>query len=82
MLDLIRKCGDWGKGRKECLFDFVSKRTGMLPDHIARCSKIQIWINKNKIQTIAGALSSSCEIPVLLNQPFAIIAAVSAPFVY
>ena len=44
----------------------------MLPDHIARGSKIQIRINRNKIQTIPGALSSSCDIPVMLNQPFTV----------
>ena len=62
-------------------FHCFSKRTGMSPDHGERCSNIQIWLNKNKIQTIPRVLSSSCDAPALPNQPFAVIAAnrITAP---
>ena len=62
-------------------FHCFSKRTRMSPDHGKRCSDIQIWLNKNKIQAILRVLSSSSEAPALPNQPFAVIAAnrITAP---
>ena len=58
------------KKSKVRILSWFSKRTGTSLHNGARCTNTQIWSNKNRIQTIPRAFTSSSYVSVLLlNQP-------------